>query len=85
MKTLSMSSLKPCPIDLSQTINPEAGPRRLGVEQHRNLNCGHYDNCLDEAVRRGWQSFSCMKCSLMPIAGAPQMGIEVYATQRRVF
>ncbi|RYZ41990.1 MAG: hypothetical protein EOO71_09615 [Myxococcaceae bacterium] len=54
--------MKPCPSDLPQTINPEAGPKRAGVETHRNLNCNHYDNCLDEAVRRGWQSFTCMKC-----------------------
>ena len=44
--------LKPCPTELPQSINPEAGPKRAGVETHRNLNCHHYDNCLDEAVRR---------------------------------
>ena len=36
--------MKPCPTELPQSINPEAGPKRLGVEQHRNLNCSHYDN-----------------------------------------
>lgn len=75
--------MKPCPSDLPQTINPEAGPKRAGVEHHRNLNCHHYDNCLDEAVRRGWQSFSCMKCPLYQHVEPPQMGIEAYATQRR--
>jgi hypothetical protein len=75
--------LKPCPTDLPQTINPEAGPKRAGVEAHRNLNCNYYDNCLDEAVRRGWQSFSCMKCQLNAQVAPPQMGIEAYATQRR--
>jgi hypothetical protein len=55
----------------------------LGVEQHRNLNCNHYDNCLDEAVRRGWQSFTCIKCPLYAIPAAPQVGLESYATQRR--
>src|SRR6201989_1397827 len=49
------SPMKPCPTDLPQTINPEAGPKRTGVEVHRNLNCAHYDHCLDEAVRRGWE------------------------------
>lgn len=75
--------MKPCPIELPQSINPEAGPKRAGVEHHRNLNCNSYDNCLDEAVRRGWQSFSCLKCPLNAITAAPQMGIEAYATQRR--
>lgn len=75
--------MKPCPIDLPQTINPEAGPRRAGVETHRNLNCRYYDACLDEAVKRGWQSFSCAKCPLNEMAEPPQMGIEAYATQRR--
>jgi hypothetical protein len=75
--------MKPCPTELPQSINPEAGPKRLGVEQHRNLNCNHYDNCLDEAVRRGWQSFTCIKCPLYAIPAAPQVGLESYATQRR--
>ena len=66
--------MKPCPSDLPQTINPEAGPKRAGVETHRNLNCHHYDNCLDEAVRRGWQSFSCMKCPLYQQRGSATDG-----------
>ena len=75
--------MKPLPTDLPQTINPEAGPKRAGVETHRNLNCAHYDNCLDEAVKKGWQSFTCAKCPLYAVTTAPQMGIEAYATQRR--
>ena len=77
--------MKPCPTHLAQTINPEAGPKRAGVETHRNLNCRYYDNCLDEAVKRGGQSVTCLKCQLYQIAVAPQIGIEAYATQRRVF
>ncbi|MFY0576026.1 hypothetical protein ACN28S_18185 [Cystobacter fuscus] len=63
---------KPCPTDLPQTINPEAGPKRAGVETHRNLNCNYYDNCLDEAVRRGWQSFTCVKCQLNQQVAPPR-------------
>jgi hypothetical protein len=76
--------MKPCPTELPQSINPEAGPKRLGVEHHRNLDCAHYDNCLDEAVRRGWQSFTCIKCPLYALPSAQQAGIESFATQRRV-
>ncbi len=75
--------LKPFPTELQQSINPEGGPRRMGVENHRNLNCHSYDPCLDEAVRRGWQSFTCMKCPLFPMPVAPQTSIESFATQRR--
>lgn len=75
--------MKPCPTDLPQTINPEAGPAKAGVEVHRNLNCHHYDMCLDEAVRRGWQSFSCVRCPLYQLTAPPELGIESYATQRR--
>lgn len=75
--------MKPCPTDLPQTINPEAGPRRPGVETHRNLNCQYYDTCLDLAVKRGWPSFSCLKCPLNAVTAPPQVGIEAYATQRR--
>lgn len=75
--------MKPFPTDLPQTINPEAGPHKAGVESHRNLNCRHYDNCLNEAVRQGWQSFSCMKCPLAAHIAPPQQGIDDYAQQRR--
>lgn len=75
--------MKPFPTDLQQTINPEAGPTRAGVETHRNLNCYHYDNCLNEAVRQGWQSFTCIKCPMYALTAPPQFGIEAYANQRR--
>ncbi len=75
--------MKPFPSDLPQTINPEAGPKRMGVESHRNLNCRQYDNCLDEAVHQGWQSFSCSKCPLYAVVAGPTKTLEAYATQRR--
>src|SRR5262249_4966337 len=81
--TEGLAKMKPCPTHLPQTINPEAGPKRAGVETHRNLHCQYYDHCLDEDVRRGWASFTCLKCALCQITAPPQMGIEAYATQRR--
>lgn len=36
------------------------------VERHRSLRCSHYEDCLDEAVKRGWESFSCAACPLAP-------------------
>jgi hypothetical protein len=77
------AGLRPNPTDLPQTINPEGNAKRAGVETHRNLNCHLYDGCLNEAVKRGWQSFTCAKCPLAADVAPPQMGIEAYATQRR--
>lgn len=36
------------------------------VDDHRELDCIHYDGCLSEVVRRGWQGWSCAQC---PIRG----------------
>jgi len=54
------------------------------VEGHRNLFCGHYDDCLDEAVVRGWNSWSCARCELHAIQPKIDGGVESYATQRRL-
>ncbi len=70
---------KPVPVELSNPINPERG-----VEGHRNLFCGFYDGCLDEAVRRGWNSWSCTRCALFAIQPDVAEGLEDYATQRRL-
>lgn len=71
---------KPTPTELSAPINPDRG-----VEGHRNLFCSHYDGCLDEAVRRGWNSWTCGRCQLFALQPADgSAGLEGYATQRRV-
>ena len=33
--------------------------RRFG---RRNLDCPHYERCLDVAVRHAWHTFSCGQC-----------------------
>ena len=71
--------LKPCPSELAAPINPERG-----VEGHRNLFCAHYDGCLDEAVKKGWNSWTCARCSLHGMQPEVEGGIESYATQRRM-
>ncbi len=52
-----------------------AHPTRLGglvelddVERHRSLLCELYDDCLDGALRQGWQSWSCERCPLFALA-----------------
>jgi len=71
---------KPTPTELNSPINPDRG-----VEGHRNLFCGFYDGCLDEAVKKGWNSWTCARCHLMATQPAEDsIGIESYATQRRL-
>ncbi len=75
--------MKPNPTELQSAINPEANGRKQGVELHRKLFCQHYDDCLDEAVMRGWNSWTCARCPLVAMTPDTEGGIEGYATQRR--
>jgi hypothetical protein len=69
---------KPCPTELIAPLNPDRG-----LEGQRNLFCHHYDACLDEAVKKGWNSFTCLRCPLHGLEREVGRGIESYATQRR--
>jgi hypothetical protein len=70
---------KPYPSELTAPINPDRG-----VEGHRNLFCIHYDGCLDEAVKKSWNSWSCTQCQLFAVRPDVEQGLESYATQRRL-
>jgi hypothetical protein len=70
---------KPSPSELTAPINPDRG-----VEGHRNLFCSYYDGCLDEAVKKGWNSWSCTRCELFAVQPDVEQGLEGYATQRRL-
>jgi hypothetical protein len=70
--------VKPSPIELTTPINPERG-----IEGQRNLFCVHYDGCLDEAVKQGWNSWCCSACGLATAEPDEAAGIDGYATQRR--
>lgn len=72
----------PNPVELPAPINPEGGLRQ-SVESHRNLFCANYDGCLDEAVKRGWNSFTCVRCALYKTTEEEEDGLERLATQRR--
>jgi len=83
--------MKPFPTELQNTINPEPSGKHTSVEFQRNLFCNHYDDCLDEAVKKGWNSFTCVRCPQFAAAAATNnaaksnpLGIELYATQRRL-
>ncbi len=55
------------PVELTALIKPESH-----VEQQRHLFCGSYDACLEEAVEKGWTSWSCVRCAMF--AGAEGQG-----------
>ncbi|HEY7725314.1 MAG TPA: hypothetical protein VH880_08265 [Anaeromyxobacteraceae bacterium] len=55
----------PCPSELKQAIKLESR-----IEEQRSLFCARYDGCLDEAVEKGWTSWSCARCPLFASAGA---------------
>ncbi len=87
--------MKPFPTELQNTINPDPSGKHASVECQRNLFCSHYDDCLDEAVKKGWNSFTCVRCPMFAAAtqaaaanaqnaAEGPMGIEMYATQRRL-
>lgn len=44
------------------------------VDAHRDIDCRHYDECLDRAVREQWPSWSCAAC---PVAGMCRVEQEV--------
>lgn len=52
-----MFAPKPSPVPLETQLHSENQ-----IRQHRRLHCPHYNGCLDESVRRGWESFSCLSC-----------------------
>jgi len=70
-------SLSPFPIPLAEPMRNESA-----VDEHRNLNCRHYDECLNHSIREKWESFSCTRCPLRGIADvAPNT--QDFARQRR--
>lgn len=73
---------RPHPVELPAPINPDGG-KKVSVETHRNLFCVHYDACLDEAVKRGWNSFTCVRCNLFNGERDEFEGVGRFATQRK--
>jgi hypothetical protein len=70
--------LLPHPTPLLQLIRSEGT-----VSSHRNLYCVHYDSCLDVAVKRDWDSWTCGNCPLFTVHDAPRDFANPYANERR--
>ena len=66
---------KPFPVELKDAVL-EPG------EDHRNLFCAHSDDCLNLAVERGWEGWTCARCPLLTRTGN-KPGIGEFANRRR--
>ncbi len=55
------------PAELTETISP-----RRRIEEVRSLFCDCYEDCLDEALKLGWNSWTCVGCGLFTGPGAPR-------------
>ena len=58
------------PTKLLKLIDPE----RI-LENYRNFSCDHYADCLDEAVKRRWTSWTCAHCPLFAVSSKVK-GVE---------
>ena len=48
------------------TPNPTARSRELSldlVEDHKWMDCPHYEGCLSHAVNQRWRAFECCQCA----------------------
>ena len=68
----------PNPSPLSQLIRSETV-----VSGHRSLYCFHYDGCLDVAVKKDWDSWSCERCALFQAESGPRDHATSFANDRR--
>ena len=81
--------MKPFPTELKVVHKGITDAQSPCAEEQRNLFCPRYDKCLDEAVKKGWNSFSCLHCDDYHAEPTPQeqqqhsVGLGAYATQRR--
>lgn len=52
-----MPHAKPRPVALPAALKAD-----VAVDEIRNLYCSYYAGCIDVAVKKGWESFTCTKC-----------------------
>ncbi len=64
----------PHPRELPVLIKPDGE-----IEQYRNLFCGHYDACLDEAIDHAWTSWTCAGCEYFAMLPAVRAGARTEA------
>lgn len=53
------------------------------MEEHRNLYCPHYAECLDVAIHEAWESWTCSRCPLAMADEKPRAEAQGFAHDRR--
>jgi hypothetical protein len=56
-------------------MDPKANP--IHKQGERNIFCPYYNNCLDYAVKRSWQSWNCSQCPHKLIQSIAECEYEV--------
>lgn len=54
----------------------------VDADTYRNTGCGSYGACLDTALRKGWENFTCAKCPYFTTARAAAPKLEDYMRQQ---
>lgn len=49
--------------------------------ERRNVYCPAYSRCLDQAVMKGWDDWTCRRCQRFTVSNGPS--IDTYARSRR--
>ncbi|WP_426756876.1 hypothetical protein [Myxococcus sp. Y35] len=68
-----MSCPQPRPTEFRLPLRAES----FSIDEHRNVHCRFYGGCIDVAVKKDWDSFTCAKCPLFHEDRAP--GASAYA------
>ena len=53
-----------------------------GEPPFRHLDCVHYDSCLDVAIVKGWESWSCAECQAFEISPREREIVESIKARR---
>ena len=47
----------------------------------RILFCAHYNDCLDHAVKKAWNSWNCSKCDMKNKYSSPEFQIPAFSEE----
>ena len=72
---------------MAEPQQPNPAPASLpapgsGEPPFRRLDCQHYDNCLDIAIIRRWDSWTCASCEAYQVSPAEQEIIDSIKARR---
>ena len=51
----------------------------ISNEGGRNIFCGYYNDCLDYAIKKSWDSWNCAKCKMKNKVSPQEARIPMYS------